>query len=152
MPPFPRSARAVALVALLAATGCSSAAQVSSGGGAGPFAPIAEVVSFGDSWTDAGTFGSVFGTAEGGSWAQLLAGKYGAGQEPNRRIEHADSFTGRSGSRPPVFGRSACICGLPQPTLLSGVNRPNPGRRHRRALIAKATEERDGQQDVEPRR
>lgn len=90
MPPFPRSARAVALVALLAATGCSSAVQVSSGGGAGPFAPIAEVVSFGDSWTDAGTFGSVFGTAEGGSWAQRLAGKYGAGQEPNRRIERAE--------------------------------------------------------------
>src|SRR6185312_10788302 len=51
--------------------------------------PVAEVVSFGDSWTDAGTFGVVFGTAGSRSWAQLLAQRYGAVQEPNRRVQHS---------------------------------------------------------------
>ncbi|MCU1603668.1 MAG: hypothetical protein JWP46_133 [Modestobacter sp.] len=93
MPTFPRSACAVALAAVLAAAGCSSSAPESSSGGAvvSP-APIAEVVSFGDSWTDAGTFGFRYGTAEGGSWAQLLAGRYGADQEANRRVVHDEAL------------------------------------------------------------
>jgi outer membrane lipase/esterase len=89
--PFPRSACAVALAAMLATVGCSSSApELSSGGAAVPPPPIAEVVSFGDSWTDAGTFGFLYGTADGGSWAQLLAGRYGADQEPNRLVERAE--------------------------------------------------------------
>jgi phospholipase/lecithinase/hemolysin len=44
----------------------------------------------GDSWPDAGTFGSVSADRRGGSWAQLLAGKYGSDQDPNRRVERAE--------------------------------------------------------------
>jgi phospholipase/lecithinase/hemolysin len=51
--------------------------------------PVAEVVSFGDSWSDAGTFGFVFGTAGTGAWTQLLAQRYGADQEPNRRVQRS---------------------------------------------------------------
>ncbi|HKP06222.1 MAG TPA: SGNH/GDSL hydrolase family protein [Microbacterium sp.] len=50
-------------------------------------AEITQVVTFGDSWSDAGTFGGlVFGTSEGGAWPQLLAEMYGDTQEPNRVI------------------------------------------------------------------
>lgn len=48
---------------------------------------ISQVVSFGDSLTDAGTFGSVYGTTNGGSWSQLLAEKYGDEQKPNRTVK-----------------------------------------------------------------
>jgi phospholipase/lecithinase/hemolysin len=69
---------ATSLVLLLAAGlgGCSAASETAE--------PISEVVSFGDSWSDAGTFGFVFGTSEGGSWPQLLAQEYGATQKSNR--------------------------------------------------------------------
>ena len=55
--------------------------------------PVSEVVTFGDSWSDAGTFGFVFGTTEGGAWPQLLAGRYGATQEPNRVVTRAEDGT-----------------------------------------------------------
>lgn len=41
---------------------------------------IQSVVTFGDSWSDAGTFGTVYGTTPGSSWSQLLARKYGDDQ------------------------------------------------------------------------
>jgi phospholipase/lecithinase/hemolysin len=44
--------------------------------------PIHSVVTFGDSWSDAGTFGHLYGTAPGSSWSQLLARQYGDDQTP----------------------------------------------------------------------
>lgn len=91
VPFLPRAALAVAAaVAVLATAGGSAARpQLSAGHPASSPRPVAEVASFGDSWSDAGIFGSPFGTAGGGSWSQLLAGQYGADQEPNRRVESA---------------------------------------------------------------
>jgi phospholipase/lecithinase/hemolysin len=44
--------------------------------------PIHSVVTFGDSWSDAGTFGHLYGSAPGSSWSQLLARRYGDDQTP----------------------------------------------------------------------
>lgn len=38
------------------------------------------VVTFGDSWSDAGTYGFIFGTTPGSSWSQLFARRYGDDQ------------------------------------------------------------------------
>ena len=73
-----RSARAALLAAVLVPAIASPAAAGSSQGkGDRSGGPVREVVSFGDSWSDAGTFGFVFGTTEGGAWPQLLAAEYG---------------------------------------------------------------------------
>ena len=53
--------------------------------------PVEEAVFFGDSLTDAGTFGVRFTTASGLIWAQLMAKSYGQSTQPN---EHLDSFSG----------------------------------------------------------
>ena len=42
--------------------------------------PIHSVVTFGDSWSDAGSFGTIYGTTPGSSWSQLLARTYGDDQ------------------------------------------------------------------------
>jgi outer membrane lipase/esterase len=42
--------------------------------------PIRSVVTFGDSWSDAGSFGTIYGTTPGSSWSQLLARIYGDDQ------------------------------------------------------------------------
>jgi phospholipase/lecithinase/hemolysin len=42
--------------------------------------PIRSVVTFGDSWSDAGSFGTIYGTTPGSSWSQLLARTYGDDQ------------------------------------------------------------------------
>src|SRR5580700_9689403 len=42
--------------------------------------PIRSVVTFGDSWSDAGSFGVIYGTTPGSSWSQLLARTYGDDQ------------------------------------------------------------------------
>jgi phospholipase/lecithinase/hemolysin len=47
-----------------------------------PASPIHSVVTFGDSWSDAGTFGHLYGTAPGSSWSQLLARQFGDDQTP----------------------------------------------------------------------
>jgi len=47
-----------------------------------PQPPIRSVVTFGDSWSDAGTFGTIYGTTPGSSWSQLLARRYGDDQTP----------------------------------------------------------------------
>ena len=83
-----RPALAVAMAAVVATTCGSAAAEPFPGRAASSPRPVAEVVSFGDSWTDGGTFGFVFGTDGSQSWAQLLAQRYGALQEPNRRLQH----------------------------------------------------------------
>jgi len=44
--------------------------------------PIHSVVTFGDSWSDAGSFGTIYGTTPGSSWSQLLARIYGDDQTP----------------------------------------------------------------------
>jgi phospholipase/lecithinase/hemolysin len=44
--------------------------------------PIHSVVTFGDSWSDAGSFGTIYGTTPGSSWSQLLARTYGDDQTP----------------------------------------------------------------------
>jgi outer membrane lipase/esterase len=90
---LPRSVLAVAVTAVLATSGSSISAPDAAGHAAAVPAPVGEVVSFGDSWTDAGTFGYVYGTAGGGSWAQLLAAEYGADQEPNRRVQRGGDGT-----------------------------------------------------------
>jgi len=53
---------------------CSWSAAASSG------SPIRSVVTFGDSWSDAGSFGTIYGTTPGSSWSQLLARTYGDDQ------------------------------------------------------------------------
>jgi outer membrane lipase/esterase len=88
-----RSVLAVTVAAVLATSGSSVPVPDPAGHAAAVPRPVAEVVSFGDSWTDAGTFGYVYGTAGGGSWAQLLAAEYGADQEPNRRVQRTDDGT-----------------------------------------------------------
>jgi len=60
---------------------------------AGPAAPhplpIKEAVFFGDSLTDAGSFGIRFGTDPGLTWAQIVAMHFGQNALPN---EHLDSY------------------------------------------------------------
>jgi phospholipase/lecithinase/hemolysin len=51
--------------------------------------PIKEAVFFGDSLTDAGTFGLRFTTASGKTWAQHVAEHYGQSAQPN---EHVDKY------------------------------------------------------------
>jgi phospholipase/lecithinase/hemolysin len=80
-------ALAVAMAAVVTATCEAATSEPFPGHPAAAARPVAEVVSFGDSWTDAGTFGYVYGTAGSRSWAQLLTQRYGADQEPNRRIQ-----------------------------------------------------------------
>jgi phospholipase/lecithinase/hemolysin len=81
---------ALAALAVLTLAGCT-AADAPAVSPSASVAPIAEVVTFGDSWSDAGTFdGMVFGTSEGGSWPQLLAEMYGATQLPNRVLSESD--------------------------------------------------------------
>lgn len=84
-----RPALAVAMAAVVAATCGAASPEPFPGRAAASPRPVSEVVSFGDSWTDAGTFGFVFGTAGSRSWAQLLAQRYGAQQEPNRRVQQS---------------------------------------------------------------
>ncbi|MGY1685028.1 SGNH/GDSL hydrolase family protein [Geodermatophilus sp. SYSU D00867] len=93
MPTARRSARAAVLAAVLVPTVCASSAAVAAPGnrpGDQPTGPVREVVSFGDSWSDAGTFGYVFGTTPGEAWPQLLAAEYGADQEVNRLVTQGE--------------------------------------------------------------
>lgn len=52
------------------------------GNAANVLGPIHSVVTFGDSWSDAGSFGTIYGTTPGSSWSQLLARTYGDDQTP----------------------------------------------------------------------
>jgi phospholipase/lecithinase/hemolysin len=58
--------------------------------------PIKEAVFFGDSLTDAGTFGGLrFTAASGKTWAQLVAEHYGQSAESNEHVtSYADAFKG----------------------------------------------------------
>lgn len=96
-----RPALAVAMSAVVAATCGAASPEPFPGRASASPRPVAEVVSFGDSWTDAGTFGFVYGTAGSRSWAQLLAQRYGAVQEPNRIVQQ---FSGGAVRETPVGG------------------------------------------------
>ncbi len=63
--------------------------------------PIKEEVFFGDSLTDAGTYGGLrFTTATGKTWAQLVAEHYGQSAEPNEHVtSYADAFARVARSR-----------------------------------------------------
>lgn len=98
---LPRSLLALAMTAVIAATAGASAPQPYAGHPAAASSPVTEVVSFGDSWSDAGTFGYVYGTSGSGSWTQLLAQEYGADQEPNRRV---GTGPGGAVSKDPIGG------------------------------------------------
>jgi len=65
--------------------------------------PIKEAVFFGDSLTDAGTYGGLrFTTASGKTWAQLVAEHYGQSAEPNEHVtSYADAFKGMHASPGP---------------------------------------------------
>jgi len=57
--------------------------------------PIKEAVFFGDSLTDAGSFGFRFTTASGTTWAQRVAEHYGQSTEPNEHLDsYADAYRG----------------------------------------------------------
>jgi phospholipase/lecithinase/hemolysin len=57
--------------------------------------PAREAVFFGDSLTDAGTYGLRFTTASGRTWAQLVAEHYGQSAEPNEHMDtYADVYKG----------------------------------------------------------
>jgi len=59
---------------------------------------IREAVFFGDSLTDAGTFGFRFTTGQGRTWAQRVAERYGQSQESNEHMErYADVYKGVHG-------------------------------------------------------
>ena len=64
------------IVVLLIAVACERA------NAANELGPIRSVVTFGDSWSDAGSFGTIYGTTPGSSWSQLLARSYGDDQTP----------------------------------------------------------------------
>ena len=59
------------------------------GARAAPLPPVREAVFFGDSLTDAGTFGIRFITASGETWAQHVAAHYGQSTASN---EHIDDY------------------------------------------------------------
>jgi phospholipase/lecithinase/hemolysin len=64
--------------------------------------PVKEAVFFGDSLTDAGTFGVRFTTASGFVWAQLMAKSYGQSTQPNEHLDSfGDAFKGNHGKRGP---------------------------------------------------
>jgi len=64
--------------------------------------PIREAVFFGDSLTDAGTYGLRFTTAGGQTWAQHVAEHYGQSTEPNEHVEkYGDVYRGVHGSPGP---------------------------------------------------
>lgn len=57
--------------------------------------PIKEAVFFGDSLTDAGTYGFRFTTGLGKTWAQHVAEHYGESPEPNEHVNaYADVYRG----------------------------------------------------------
>jgi outer membrane lipase/esterase len=57
--------------------------------------PIREAVFFGDSLTDAGTYGLRFTTVSGKTWAQHVAEHYGQSAEPNEHVDrYADVYKG----------------------------------------------------------
>jgi phospholipase/lecithinase/hemolysin len=64
--------------------------------------PIREAVFFGDSLTDAGTYGFRFTTGPGFTWAQHMAEHYGQSTEPNEHVErYADVYHGKHGIQGP---------------------------------------------------
>src|ERR1700690_3627804 len=63
---------------------------------------ITEAVFFGDSLTDAGTFGIRFTTGTGKTWAQHVAEHYGQSAEPNEHMDrYTDVYKGIHASRGP---------------------------------------------------
>ena len=74
----------------------------SASGGAAGLPPIREVVSFGDSLTDAGTYWFRFTTNPGLTFAQLLALQYGQLPLPNQHLDdYANAYQGDHGSSGP---------------------------------------------------
>lgn len=68
--------RSTCLALFSAATLCSAVF-----GNAAPVPePIRHVVIFGDSWSDSGAFGAIYGTTPGSAWSQLFARHYGDDQ------------------------------------------------------------------------
>ena len=63
-----------------------------------PPAPVREVVSFGDSLSDAGTYGFRFTTMPGLGFAQIVSRHYGPIQAPNEHVaSYADVYQGKPG-------------------------------------------------------
>src|SRR3954471_18605264 len=88
-------------IAALAA--CAALAPLA-GGAVAPVAAaddqpaITQAVFFGDSLTDAGTYGFRFTTMPGKTWAQHVAQRLGQSDEPNEHVaEYGDVYQGKPG-------------------------------------------------------
>lgn len=84
---------AVTLLSLVTlVSGCSTGASSGNSATETSSDSISEAVFFGDSLTDAGTYGFRFTTNPGRTWAQILADHYGQSDEPNTHVDDQDSI------------------------------------------------------------
>lgn len=102
----------VAVTGLVTA-GCSASEASPSTAGES----VTEAVFFGDSLTDAGSYGYRFTTNPGWTWAQHVAANFGQSTEPNIRVtEPNDIYTGvppRSGPGGPNYAQGGARANLP---------------------------------------
>lgn len=83
-------------------TGVLAGAMTSPVAAAQPDQPISEAVFFGDSLTDAGTYGVRFTTVPGQTWAQHVAARLGQSTEPNEHVDnYSDVYQGIPGAPGP---------------------------------------------------
>jgi phospholipase/lecithinase/hemolysin len=93
-------AAAAAAVTLSALTACSTTTPPAKDTAAP--ATFREAVFFGDSLTDAGTYGVRFTTNPGKTWAQHVAEHFGQSAEPNEHTDsYADVYQGKPGLKGP---------------------------------------------------
>ena len=91
-----RASALAASVALLALNGVVTPSQANADPTDGP--AITQAVFFGDSLTDAGTYGFRFTTMPGKTWAQHVAERLGQSTEPNEHVAaYSDVYQGNPG-------------------------------------------------------
>jgi phospholipase/lecithinase/hemolysin len=93
---FRTSAAMTAVLMVIALAGCGT--TKSSVASPPPLSNFKEVVFFGDSLTDAGTYGFRFTTMPGKTWAQHVAERLGQSTDPNEHVaSYGDVYQGKPG-------------------------------------------------------
>jgi phospholipase/lecithinase/hemolysin len=97
-----RRSAAAAAVAVIALAGCGGTGSPSGSGPTQPLSQFKDAVFFGDSLTDAGTYGFRFTTNPGMTWAQHVAEQLGQSTEPNEHVaSYGDVYQGKPGLNGP---------------------------------------------------